>query len=69
MKELYHFVWKIQQQKVSQADLQRALELINEAEDEEWIPVALQYHYCKMIILDYIHFYQHFVKCTDLRAD
>ena len=69
MKELYYIVWKINQQKVSETDLRRALELINEADDEPWVPVALQYRYCKMVVLEYIQFHNHFQESEYSRAD
>ena len=65
MKELYDIVLKIKQQQHSKNDLERGLELIDEADDEPFIPHALQYRYCKMVVLETIQFYKNFQDCTD----
>ena len=41
MNELYDIVWKIKQQQHSEKDLHRGLELIDEADEEPWVPHAL----------------------------
>ena len=69
MKQLYDIVWKINQQKVCEEDMKTALDLITEADEEPWIPVALQYNYCKMVVLEYIQFHKHFMESDDSRAD
>ena len=69
MNELYDIVWKIKQQQHSENDLKRGLELIDEADEEPFIPHALQYRYCKMVVLECHQFYKHFKDCSDTRSD
>ena len=69
MNELFDIVSRIKRNEHCEADLKKGLDLINQAEEEPWIPNALQYHYCKMIVLESIQREKYFLDCSDTRAD